>query len=239
MRLRQTTWPQIQAHHQFIVDMLAAGVTQQTIWQRLRDEHGLSASVASLKRYVAANLPEDVLRSKVTVLRETPPAGEEAQIDYGYLGTWLDPVGGRLRRVWAFVIVLACSRHLFVRPVLTMDQAAWTQAHVEAFAFFAGVPARLVPDNLRTGVERSDLYDPKMNRSYAELAAHYDTLIDPARSGNPKTKPAWNGRCPMSATRSGVAVSSPRSRRCSSPRSSGAPMSPGNARADRWAVPHR
>jgi hypothetical protein len=36
MRLRQTTWPQIQAHHQFIVDMLAAGVTQQTIWQRLR-----------------------------------------------------------------------------------------------------------------------------------------------------------------------------------------------------------
>ena len=107
-RLRQTTWPQIEVHHQFVVDMLAAGVTQQTIWQRLRDEHGLTASVASLKRYVAANLPEDVLRSRVTVLRETPPAGEEAQIDYGYLGTWLDPIGGRLRRVWAFVMVLAC-----------------------------------------------------------------------------------------------------------------------------------
>jgi len=85
--------------------------------------------------------------------------------------------------------VLACSRHMFVRPVLTMDQAAWTRAHVEAFAFFAGVPARLVPDNLRTGVERSDLYDPKMNRSYAELAVHYDTLIDPARVRKPKDKP--------------------------------------------------
>jgi hypothetical protein len=84
--LRQTTWPQIEVHHQFVVDMLAAGVTQQTIWQRLRDEHGLTASVASLKRYVAANLPEDVLRSRVTVLRDTPPAGQEAQIDYGYLG---------------------------------------------------------------------------------------------------------------------------------------------------------
>jgi DNA-binding transcriptional regulator LsrR (DeoR family) len=77
-RLRQTTWPLIELHHQFVVDMLAAGVTQQTIWQRLRDEHGLTASVASLKRYVAANLPEDVLRSRVTVLRETPPAGQEA-----------------------------------------------------------------------------------------------------------------------------------------------------------------
>ena len=187
-RLRQTTWPQIEAHHQFIVDGLAAGVSQQTIWQRLRDEHGLAASVASLKRYVAANLPEDVLRSKVTVLRETPAAGAEAQIDYGYLGSWVDPVVGRLRRVWAFVMVLACSRHVFVRPVFTMDQQAWTQAHVEAFAFFGGVPARLVPDNLRTGVERSDLYDPKINRSYAELAVHYDTLVDPARVRKPKDK---------------------------------------------------
>jgi transposase len=187
-RLRQTTWPQIEVHHQFIVDMLAAGVTQQTIWQRLRDEHGLVASVASLKRYVAGNLPEDALRSRVTVLRDTPPAGAEAQIDYGYLGSWVDPIGGRLRRVWAFVMVLACSRHLFVRPVLAMDQAAWTLAHVEAFVFFGGVPARLVPDNLRTGVERPDLYDPKMNRSYAELAAHYDTLIDPARVRKPKDK---------------------------------------------------
>ncbi len=187
-RLRQTTRPQIEVHHQFVVDMLAAGVTQQTIWQRLRDEQGLTASVASLKRYVAANLPEDVLRSRVTVLRDTPPAGQEAQIDYGYLGSWVDPVGGRQRRVWAFVMVLACSRHMFVRPVLTMDQQAWTQAHVEAFAFFGGVAARLVPDNLRTGVERPDLYDPKINRCYAELAAHYDTLIDPARVRKPKDK---------------------------------------------------
>jgi hypothetical protein len=79
-------------------------------------------------------------------------------------------------------MVLACSRHLFLRPVLTMDQAAWTQSHVEAFAFLDGVPARLVPDNLRTGVERADMYDPRINRSYAELAAHYGVLIDPARA---------------------------------------------------------
>jgi hypothetical protein len=79
-------------------------------------------------------------------------------------------------------MVLACSRHLFLRPVLTMDQAAWTQSHVEAFAFLDGVPARLVPDNLRTGMERADMYDPLINRSYAELAAHYGVLFDPARA---------------------------------------------------------
>src|SRR6266545_3166749 len=119
-RLRQVTWPQIGAHHDYIKQMLAVGVTQATIHQRLRDEQDLGASVASLRRYVAAMLPEDLRRGQVVVLREQVAPGEEAQIDYGYLGSWVDPVGGRRRRVWAFVMVLACSRHLFVRPVLTM-----------------------------------------------------------------------------------------------------------------------
>jgi transposase len=187
-RLRQTTWPEIAAHHEYIVGQLKLGVTQATVHQRLRDERGLRASVASLKRYVAANLSEEVRRDQVVVLRDEVEAGAEAQIDYGKLGMWTDPATGRRRTVWAFAMVLACSRHMFVRPVLTMDQQAWTAAHVEAFAFFGGVPARIVPDNLRTGVDKPDLYDPKLNRSYAELAAHYGTLIDPARRRKPRDK---------------------------------------------------
>lgn len=89
------------------------------------------------------------------------------------MGSWLDPLLQRVQRVWAFVMVLACSRHMFVRPVLKMDQAAWVTCHVEAFAFFGGCPARLVPDNLKTGVDRPDLYDPKLNRAYGELAAQH------------------------------------------------------------------
>ena len=91
-----------------------------------------------------------------------------------------------------------------------MDQQAWTAAHVEAFAFFGGVPARLVPDNLTTGVDKPDLYDPKINRSYAELAEHYGVLIDPARARKPRTRPGSSGRCRMCGTRSGAAGSSPR-----------------------------
>jgi transposase len=188
--LRQVTWPAIAVHAEYIRGQLKAGVTVATIHQRLVDERGLDASVASLRRWVAGNLPEEVRRSQVRVLRPVPVApGEEAQIDYGRLGRWVDPATGRAHTVWAFVMVLACSRHMFVRPVLRMDQQAWTQAHVEAFAFFGGVPARLVPDNLKTGVDKPDLYDPRLNRSYAELAAHYDTLIDPARAAKPADKP--------------------------------------------------
>jgi len=188
-RLRQVTWPAIGEHHEYIAEQLKAGVRMSTIHQRLRDERGLAASVASFRRYVAASIPEEARRSQVTVWNpRQAEAGEQAQIDYGQLGRWLDPVTGKLRTVWAFVMVLACSRHMFVRPVLRMDQRAWTECHVEAFGFFGGVPARLVPDNLKTGVDKPDLYDPKLNRSYAELAAHYGCLIDPARALKPRDK---------------------------------------------------
>jgi transposase len=189
-RLRQVTWPVIAGHHDYIVEQLKARVRMSTIHQRLRDERGLAASVASFRRYVNANIPEEIRRSQVTVWNPHPAeAGGQAQIDYGQLGRWLDPVSGKLRTVWAFVMVLACSRHMFVRPVLRMDQRAWTECHVAAFEFFDGVPARLVPDNLKTGVDKPDLYDPKLNRSYAEMAAHYGCLIDPARALKPRDKP--------------------------------------------------
>jgi hypothetical protein len=138
---------------------------------------------------VASEFPDEKTKRQVTVLRPPVPAGEEAQVDYGFLGSWLDPAAQRVRRVWAFVMVLAASRHMFVRPVLRMDKRAWVAAHVAAFDFFGGVPRRLVPDNLKTGVIKADLYDPKLNRAYAEMAAHYGCLIDPARQGKPKDKP--------------------------------------------------
>ena len=195
-RLRQVTWPDFDKHREYIAEMLRAGVSKATIHQRLRDEHAVPGSVASFKRYVTANLAEDALREKVTVLRDDPDPGFEAQIDYGMLGSWTDPRTGRSQRIWAFVMVLSHSRHMFVRPVVSMDQASWTASHVEAFAFFGGAPARLVPDNLKTGVDKPDLYDPKLNRAYAELAAHYGVLVDPARVRKPKDKPKVERQMP-------------------------------------------
>lgn len=187
--LRQVTWPEITDHRDYIADQLAQNVTVATIHQRLRDERGLSASVASVRRWIHANLAAEARRDAVVVLREDALAGSEAQVDYGKLGTWLDPATGKRVVVWAFVMVMACSRHLFVQPVIRLDQESWTQSHVDAFEFFGGVPERIVPDNLATGVSRADLYDPKINRSYGELAEHYQVLIDPARRGKPRDKP--------------------------------------------------
>lgn len=189
-RLRSLTFAEINGHRDRISDWLDAEVTVSTIHQRLRDEHGLEAGLTSVRRYVWLEFADrEPDPERVTVLRPDVEPGSEAQIDYGYLGLWRDPVEDRLRKVWAFVMVLACSRHMFVRPVLRMDETAWVAAHVAAFEFFDGVTARLVPDNLATGVTKADLYDPKINRAYAEMAAHYDCLIDPARARKPKDKP--------------------------------------------------
>lgn len=186
-RARSLSWPVLQPHRALIESMMGTN-TLATVHQRLRDEHAVSVSAASLRRYVALELPQAATRQRATVLRPDVPPGE-AQIDYGYLGSWVDPVGGRVRRVQAFVMVLACSRHMFVQPVLSMDSTSFVASHLAAFAFFGAVPTRLVTDNLKTGVLTADRYDPLVNRAYAELAEHYGCLVDPARAVKPKDKP--------------------------------------------------
>ena len=186
---RALTWPQIAVHHQWIEDQLGVPVTVATIAQRLRDDHHVEVSESTVRRYIATTFTGDRLEDKVTVPRGAVEPGSEAQIDYGKLGMWCDPATGRRVAVWVFAMILSCSRALFVQPVLKMDQTSWNASHVAAFEFFGGVPGRLVCDNLKTGVERPDLYDPQINLAYGELAAFYGTLIDPARARKPKDKP--------------------------------------------------
>ena len=187
-RARSSVNGEIGRFHTYISNLLPVN-TLATIHQRLRDDQGLKASYTSFRRYVHLEFAEEAALAQVTVLKDDPPPGEEAQLDYEYLGQWLDPRTGRRQRVWAFVMVLSHSRHLFCYPVLRMTVPAFIEAHLAAFRFYGGVARRLVCDNLRSGVLRPDLYDPRLNRSYQELATHYDFLVDPARVGRPKDKP--------------------------------------------------
>jgi len=185
---RSVVFAEIGRYH----DAIATGLetnTVTTVWQRLHDEQGLQASLRSFRRYVEHYLPERAKRTQPTVLRDDPPPAREAQIDFGYLGLWHDPTLGKARKLWAFSMVLSHSRHMFIYIVARLDQQAWIRAHVAAFAFLGGAPHILVIDNLTPGVLRPDLYDPQVNRGYAELAAHYGVLIDPCRVGCPKDKP--------------------------------------------------
>ena len=187
--VRALTWGHIAVHHEWIDEQLRVPVTVATIAQRLRDDRGVDVSESTVRRYIATTFADARLAEKVTVPRGAVEPGSEAQIDYGRLGMWDDPSTGRRVAVWVFAMILSCSRALFIQPVLRMDQPSWNASHVAAFEFFGGIPARLVCDNLKTGVLRPDLYDPQINLAYAELATFYGTLIDPARANKPKDKP--------------------------------------------------
>ena len=136
-RLRQVTWPAIEVHRDYIVAQLADEVTVSTISSRLSAERGLTASESSVRRWITANLAEEAARRRVSVPRGPVEPGSEAQIDYGRLGSWTDPATETRHTVQAFVMVLACSRLIFVRPVIRMDQTSWCDSHVGAFAFFS------------------------------------------------------------------------------------------------------
>lgn len=160
-----------------------------TVWQRLHDDQRLAVSLPTFYRYLKHTWPDGYRPAAITILRDDPPPGDEAQIDFGYLGTWLDPLAERRLRLWAFLLILAHSRHLFLRVVARLDQRSWLECHTAAFAFLGGVPRRLVVDNLSSGVLKADLYDPAINRGYQQLANHYGALVDPCRAGHPKSLP--------------------------------------------------
>ncbi len=180
---------EVARHHAYLEERVGR-VHLSVLHQRLRDEQGLAASWGVFYRYVAQHWPDRLRRApRVTVRREDPPPGEEAQVDFFYVGLWDDPEAGRRRKLYAFLLTLSHSRHQFLYPTLAEDSAAWLDGHVAAFTFLGGVPRRVVLDNLTAGIAHADRYDPRVNRAYGELARHYGFLVDPTRVARPKDKP--------------------------------------------------
>ena len=134
-KLIRPTWGDIAKHHEYLADLVGV-VPVSVIHQRLTDEAGLEVSVASLRRYVRARFAEDVRRGEVVIWRPPVEPGDEAQVDYGYLGTWRDP----RRRAGMRLDGAQLLRHLFVYPVLVMT-AASVRAHAEAFSFYGSLEA--------------------------------------------------------------------------------------------------
>lgn len=159
------------------------GVEDAAIWERLK-ERGFSGSYSAVWRYIqklSASGPT------VTVRVESEP-GVEAQIDFGYAGKMIDPESGQLRKSWAFVMLLSWSRHQYVEFVFDQSVRTWLRCHVNAFAYFGGVPQRLVIDNLKAGITKACWEEPQVQHAYGECAEHYGFLIAPCRPATPQHK---------------------------------------------------
>jgi len=123
------------------------------------------------------------------VLRQDHRAGEKAFIDFaGQTIPITDPATGEVWQAQLFVAVLGASNHTYAEALASQELPHWLGAHVRAFEFWGGAPAILVPDNLRSGVAKAHRYEPVLNPSYAEMAAHYGSAVIPARPYKPRDK---------------------------------------------------
>ncbi|HET8938035.1 MAG TPA: hypothetical protein VFN67_31545 [Polyangiales bacterium] len=145
----------IESYRVLIEPLALKGVGPQAIHDRLRQEHAeFSGSVSAVKRMcLAIKRERGVQAHDVAIPLQTEP-GQEAQVDFGYVGHLYDPAEGRLRKAYVFVMVLSYSRHLFARICFDQKVETWLLLHIEAFEHFQGVPEFLVPDYVPRNIIR-------------------------------------------------------------------------------------
>ena len=159
-------------------------VTLMIIWDEYSAAHpgGYSYSrFCELYRGFAAKLSP--------TMRQNHKAGERLFVDYAGDGVpvVINRLTGELRHAQIFVAVLGVSSFTFAWASWTQTLADWIDAHVQTFQVIGGVPHLLVPDNTKTAIIKSCLYDPTVNRTYAEMAAHYGAAKKAPRQSQGRT----------------------------------------------------
>lgn len=161
------------------------GVTLTLLWEEYRADTGARTYqyTAFCTRYRA--WAGSLKRS----MRQVHRAGEKLFADYaGPTVPVVDAATGEIRPAQIFVAVLGASNYTYACATAGQTQADWLQGIGQALAFIGGVPALIVPDNPRALIADSNRYEPEPNRGAAEFAAHYGTVILPARPRRPQDK---------------------------------------------------
>ena len=165
-----------------------SGMKPETAFKVLCQRHDLIGKVSytSFKRFVRSK--KLALNVKEITCRIQTEPGDVMQVDYFKAGLLYDPAEGRMRAIYGFIATLSYSRHKFIEFVFRQDEQSFVMSHVRAFNYFGSVPRRIILDNLKSGVIKPDLYDPRFNRAYSEMAEHYSTFLDSARVRSPRDK---------------------------------------------------
>ena len=174
----QADWPAVHR------ELRRKGVTLQLLWVEHRTAHptgyGYSRFCELYRAWEGRLSP---------TMRQVHVAGEKLFVDYA--GTTIDIFDAETGEVHAcqlFVAALGGSSYTYADATLTQGLADWIGSHARAFQFFGGVTEMVVSDNLKSGITKACFYEPAVNLSYAEMAAHYDTAIVPARPYKPRDK---------------------------------------------------
>jgi len=181
-------WQQVAAHRERIAGWLAfkRPLRLTKIHTLLRRNHGLTASYDTLRRFAIEELG---WRKKPTTVRlaDTEP-GEIAQVDFGLMGTLVDPATGRARRLWVLIVTLVYSRYQFVWPSFEQTTVAVCAGLDAAWWFFGAIARVLLPDNMTAMVKCADDLAPTLVPAFLDYVQARGLFVDPARVRSPKDK---------------------------------------------------
>ena len=165
------------------------GVTIHLLWEEHLKQHPNSHQYSQF----AALFRQWQGAQKISLRREYK-SGEWLFTDYsGKTLEWVDRITGEVHQSQLFVAVLGASNVTFVEATNSQTIIDWIGSHIRALRYFGGVPSKICPDNLTSGVTKACFYEPEINRTYAEWAAHYQTAVIPARVRKPKDKAKVEG----------------------------------------------
>jgi transposase len=161
-------------------------MTLQLLWDEYRATHGTLALRYSsfCERY------RHWVRRLQRSMRQRHYAGEKLFVDYA--GSTVPIYGASCEEAYRaaiFVGALGASGYAYAEATRTASLPDWLGSHVRMLTFYGHAPTILVPDNPRVGVTKADRYEPELQRSYEEMAAHYSIAVIPTRPSRPKDKP--------------------------------------------------
>ncbi|MCE5330024.1 DDE-type integrase/transposase/recombinase, partial [bacterium] len=169
-----------------IEDYLNAGITKTKIVKLLERENIL-VTESSFLRFVKDHF--SYLAKNITVrLPDTEP-GQYAQADFGGLGKIWDNTTKKYKTVYAFIVTLCFSRHMFVFITFKQDTRAVIEGCELAWQYFGAIPKILIFDNLTPVVDKADCYSPRINKTFMEYSQFRQFLVDPANPAHPQGKP--------------------------------------------------
>jgi transposase len=163
------------------------GVTLQLLWAEYQDA---AAEPARCYQYTQfCRLYHQWAGTLEPVLRQVHVAGERLFVDYaGPTMPIVDPRTGEIREAQLFVGALGASHLLYVEATWTQTLPDWIGSHVRMLEYVGGVPALIIPDNLKSAVSQPCYYEPTVHATYQDFATHYGTAILPARAYHPRDK---------------------------------------------------
>jgi transposase len=180
-------WRLLVAHHDQIKAWLDKGLTVVKCHDLLTRQ-GVVVPERTMHRYALEVCGHRRGRGPTVRIADGRP-GDECQIDFGRMGTLHDPASERMRAAYVLIFTACLSRHCFVWVSFSQTTEAVIDGCEAAWAFFGGVFATVIPDNMSSVIDKASPTEPRFNQAFVEYAQSRGFVIDPARVRSPQDKP--------------------------------------------------